>query len=898
MKNKCTVLWVFLACLFLNSVLFAGISAHSPQPGYIYQWTGGFCPPGNDYVAISGGGGHFIAMKADGTIVAWGYDSRGQSSDCPTDDHYIAVVCGNYHTYALQDMPPYGDGKGRVVGWGYNRHGQLSNIPDGEDFVEISAGSYCGFARKEDGTALAYGMNYDLSPGVVGSGVTTFAGIAQLATHGYRRNFLKMDGSVLSWMVNGTVESQLAPPGPWLMTGACWYNHIGLRTDGTIAAWGSGGGSGLSVPAGSDYIFIVGGDGMGLAMKQDRSVVGWGGAPSPAGSDYGAIAMQHTECAGIRMGPGPDPGITGDMNSDDNIDEVDMRLFADQWLQQACGLCQGSDYNGDNKVDGRDFAAIAANWKKDPPKPTVYLYTGGKTLDEGHVCQEEKDKTEESRFIVYRSGAITSPLTVGFALSGSATVYSPGQLVDDYIVRDNTDTRLLAERQLQGTITIPAGKHCTPIKFKAVDDALVEGQEQIAIEVLTDPAYTIDSTYGSDFIELNDYMTASGATLCADGVTCDCDETAENKPSISVTVDNSSMYENGSGQPGKLTINTTGDTEAPFMVYYTVTGSATAGSDYTALSGSILIPAGSSSASITLTAINDTAVEGLETVIVSVKADATYTIGTPPQGTVNIMDDDWTGPVMSVATTDATAEEGGSMGQFTITSTQTVSAMTVGYTVSGTATAGSDYTALSGSVVVNGTSATITVTPLEDIMYEGDETVIVNLTTGAGYQIGLPAQATVTVKDNDPTPIITAGFESGKPSGWTNSGTVNYVTTDKYSGTKSAQIQSANSLRTNNGTASTVGYNTIHVKYARKVAAYTSGQSAYLEWTADASVGNPVWVVLETVPSTATTWTYVDLVCPAGANNNSKFGIRFRGGATSNNQYFYIDDVEVAGFPQ
>ena len=52
------------------------------------------------------------------------------------------------------------------------------------------------------------------------------------------------------------------------------------------------------------------------------------------------------------------------------------------------------------------------------------------------------------------------------------------------------------------------------------------------------------------------------------------------------------------------------------------------------------------------------------------------------------------------------------------------------YSVSGTATAGSDFTALSGSVTIpaGDTSATVTVSILEDVLIEGDETLVLTLT--------------------------------------------------------------------------------------------------------------------------------------------------------------------------
>jgi len=124
---------------------------------------------------------------------------------------------------------------------------------------------------------------------------------------------------------------------------------------------------------------------------------------------------------------------------------------------------------------------------------------------------------------------------------------------------------------------------------------------------------------------------------------------------------------------------------------------------------------------------------------------------------------------MSVASSTVTieasdpnaSETGPDPGVFTVGRTAPfLSALTVNYAVGGTATNGADYTALSGSVTFGAGSpiATIIVTPVDDAIPEGAETVIVTLVNGPGYAVGSPSSATVTIADNDvatPTPTPT-----------------------------------------------------------------------------------------------------------------------------------------------
>ena len=91
---------------------------------------------------------------------------------------------------------------------------------------------------------------------------------------------------------------------------------------------------------------------------------------------------------------------------------------------------------------------------------------------------------------------------------------------------------------------------------------------------------------------------------------------------------------------GTFTVSRTGSTSSALTVYYAVSGTAASGSDYSALSGSVTIPAGSSTATITVIPINDTSVESDETVIVTLSTNASYTVGTPNSATVTITSDD------------------------------------------------------------------------------------------------------------------------------------------------------------------------------------------------------------------------------------------------------------------
>ncbi len=106
--------------------------------------------------------------------------------------------------------------------------------------------------------------------------------------------------------------------------------------------------------------------------------------------------------------------------------------------------------------------------------------------------------------------------------------------------------------------------------------------------------------------------------------------------------------------------------------------------------------------------------------------------------------------------TDDAAGEGGNTGTFTISTAGITQAVTIGYTVSGTATT-ADYTAnpaLSGSVTLSPSqlSQTITITPVDDNQFEGAETIRLTLLPGTGYNLGPDTVAIITIADNDNPP--------------------------------------------------------------------------------------------------------------------------------------------------
>src|SRR5262245_27858727 len=188
----------------------------------------------------------------------------------------------------------------------------------------------------------------------------------------------------------------------------------------------------------------------------------------------------------------------------------------------------------------------------------------------------------------------------------------------------------------------------------------------------------------------------------------------------------------------RATLNT-----APLTIFtYTTLFRASAGSDYAALSRTVVIPAGASSTAITVRPTNDTAVEPSETVAVRLVAGSAYAVGASSSATVRIVSDDK--PLVTIGAGKSTAAEGGGAGQFVVRRTgSTAAPLRVSYAGGGTASAGSDYAARrSSDVIPAGASSTaITVRPTNDTAVDPSETVAVRLVAGSAYAVGASSSA-------------------------------------------------------------------------------------------------------------------------------------------------------------
>jgi hypothetical protein len=205
-----------------------------------------------------------------------------------------------------------------------------------------------------------------------------------------------------------------------------------------------------------------------------------------------------------------------------------------------------------------------------------------------------------------------------------------------------------------------------------------------------------------------------------------------------------------------ITVTRSGGSDGTVTVpYATSDGTAKAGTNYTAASGTLTFGPGQTSQTFTVGVLDDQLVHGDGTVQLTLgQPSGGATLGSPATAVLTITEADVAGQVQFAAATASGHEKGGPITITVSRSGGTAGGVTIHYaTGDGTARAGTDYTAASGTLTFGPgqTSQTFTVTPLDNGQVTVDG-LTVNLTLsqpGGGATLGSTATAVLTILDDD-----------------------------------------------------------------------------------------------------------------------------------------------------
>jgi hypothetical protein len=262
--------------------------------------TGVLIPPGLTSVrAIAAGEMHDLALRSDGTVVAWGDNSYNQLS-VPADlTNVVAIAGAEYHSLALK-------ADGTVVSWGYNVWFTGNWVPaDLTNVVAIDANGYHNLALKSDGTVVAWGGDGAL-PSIAPPGLSNVVAISAGGGHNLA---LKADGTVVQW---GDTSGQfdIVPDGLTNVVAISGGtgDSLALKADGTVVGWGANWYGQLDIPPGLTNLVGISAKNLhSLALKADGTVVAWRGEIVPAGlPNVIAIAATSSHSLALLRDGAPD----------------------------------------------------------------------------------------------------------------------------------------------------------------------------------------------------------------------------------------------------------------------------------------------------------------------------------------------------------------------------------------------------------------------------------------------------------------------------------------------------------------------------------------------------------------------------------------------------------------
>jgi hypothetical protein len=279
-----------------------------------------------------------------------------------------------------------------------------------------------------------------------------------------------------------------------------------------------------------------------------------------------------------------------------------------------------------------------------------------------------------------------------------------------------------------GSASFPVGATTTTIAVPVLGDTLDEGTEGFVVNLTGATGATITDPQGA-------------ATILDD----------DGPPTVSVA-DAPPVTEGNSGTtPASFVVTLSGASGQPVTVNFaTADGTAQQPADYVAITGgSVTLPAGTTSTTVTVSVRGDAAFENDEGFFLNLTGATNATLG-DAQGQATILNDDPAGPSLSIGDT-VTLEhiDGSTLAVFAVRlSAPAPAPVTVAYaTADGTATAaGGDYVAKSGtlSFPTGAVLRLVSVTVKGDAALEGDETFFVNLSAPSGASIADPqGQATI-----------------------------------------------------------------------------------------------------------------------------------------------------------
>jgi len=216
--------------------------------GTVRSWVNGdlrelLAPPDlDDVVSLAAGSSYAMALRSDGTVRMWGY-TNGGALNMPTNlGRVVAISAGAQHALALLE-------NGTPANWGTLVGFGRTNIPaSATNLIAIDAQAGYNIGLRRNGTVVGWGPN---SPVNIPNSVSNIIQIEALSLSGVA---LRADLRPVNW---GSAPPPAASFTNLISIAGGISHGLGLRTNGTVVAWGSGGRGQTTIPAGLSNVTAI-----------------------------------------------------------------------------------------------------------------------------------------------------------------------------------------------------------------------------------------------------------------------------------------------------------------------------------------------------------------------------------------------------------------------------------------------------------------------------------------------------------------------------------------------------------------------------------------------------------------------------------------------------------------
>ena len=372
---------------------------------------------------------------------------------------------------------------------------------------------------------------------------------------------------------------------------------------------------------------------------------------------------------------------------------------------------------------------VVGVWSAEVTTPaTTVTIAGGLRVNEGNPPTGQQRRPVLGYPLTF-SPAITEPVTVYYAYVKAGTTAA---WADDFSFRSS----LLADGPLLDALT--ATEFGRPSVFEIdASDANPVTTAYLLVQIRGDNVYELDETV---------QIRLLGAANAALGSTLEATETIVNddaQPQL-IVPDDALFAAEGEDLEIIVGLSAPSATSGTVSVQDLGTGSATSGTDYPVIPGTLTFAPNVVRQTLSIQLTDDTEVEGNETINLRFNSG-----GRPVDVTVTIVDEDMTYPAISIAAVDSPVTEG-APAQFRVTANPAPTTdldvrLSIGQ--EGAYAADDELGTKTVTIPANAASAIYDVPTVDDGTAEHNGSVTATLNSGLGYTIGAPSEATVAVHD-------------------------------------------------------------------------------------------------------------------------------------------------------